>query len=1161
MQDYFLSLHEDTQRCYDIGGKARAKGMDPKDEIEIPQAADLAARVEQLVGPPGIAKEIRELSSEMGREELSLQIAKRIASLGRWKSKEEALDQAVRTGLAILTEGVLVAPLEGVAKVKIGRNSDGSEYVSLFFAGPIRSAGGTGQALTVLIADVVRRELGLDKYKPFKAEVERYQEEVPIYRQIMHLQYDPSPEEIALITANCPVCIDGEGTEKEEVAGHRDMKRVETNRVRGGACLVLAEGMCLKAKKIQKHVHNLGIKGWEFLDEFIKKPNGSNISEEKEDREVGEKFIPECKDAIDGPQVIENGARNTSRTKVIPDPTIGISSCLPPETKYIKDLIAGRPVLAYPSRKGGFRLRYGRARTTGLAALAINSATMVVADDFLAVGTQLKIERPGKAGVVTPCDDIEGPIVVLKNGDMIQLNSIEEAKEKKGLIDHIVDMGEMLLPYGEFVENNHPLIPGAYTIDWWEKEVKKTIAPDTIPQDLKGILEGGETPDAQTAIQISRDYHVPLHPHYNLFWHDIEVDELGKLIEAIKGGARLEGDSLVLPNESQIKEILIKLGALHRVENNEIVLTRYAYPVLAACGFDMKLEQRMGLGDLDIPPAQNGNGGALTQSVVATLAGFKIRPRAPIRIGARMGRPEKANERKMSPMVHVLFPIGQRGGSQRLIKEAAKKGSVEVEASVRKCRACGRDTPLQPCICGGSTESVAPPCIQTIQLGELLTKAQTNLGGAKVPDLKGVIGLISEAKTPEPLEKGILRARHGVSVFKDGTVRFDMTDVPLTHFRPYEIGTSVEKLKYLGYTKDVKGRPLEHDGQLLELKVQDLVPSLSCGEYFVKCASFLDDLLGLYYELPRFYHASAPSDLVGQLVVGLAPHTSGGVLGRIIGYTSAKVGYAHPFYHAAKRRNCDGDEDCLMLLLDGLLNFSRSYLPSTRGGLMDAPLILTTRIDPNEIDKEAHNVDAGGDYPLEFYEAAAMGKPAGDVKKIMDLVGDRIGTPSQYEDLGFTYDTPDIGAGPKESAYKTLGTMIEKMEAQLALAKKISAVDEADVASKVICTHFLPDMLGNLKSFSRQKVRCTKCNKKYRRIPLCGKCIAKSRSNNDVCGGDLTLTVHEGGVKKYLDITKKVAKRYNVSKYTQQRIMLAEKAISSLFDNDRLKKCTLEDFL
>ena len=33
---------------------------------------------------------------------------------------------------------------------------------------------------------------------------------------------------------------------------------------------------------------------------------------------------------------------------------------------------------------------------------------------------------------------------------------------------------------------------------------------------------------------------------------------------------------------------------------------------------------------------------------------------------------------------------------------------------------------------------------------------------------------------------------------------------------------------------------------------------------------------------------------------------------------------------------------------------------------MDAPLVLTTRLDPNEIDKEAHNVDVKWEYPLEL---------------------------------------------------------------------------------------------------------------------------------------------------------------------------------------------------
>lgn len=35
---------------------------------------------------------------------------------------------------------------------------------------------------------------------------------------------------------------------------------------------------------------------------------------------------------------------------------------------------------------------------------------------------------------------------------------------------------------------------------------------------------------------------------------------------------------------------------------------------------------------------------------------------------------------------------------------------------------------------------------------------------------------------------------------------------------------------------------------------------------------------------------------------------------------------------------------------------------------MDAPLILTTSINPSEIDKEALNLDIGWEYPVDFYK-------------------------------------------------------------------------------------------------------------------------------------------------------------------------------------------------
>ena len=219
---------------------------------------------------------------------------------------------------------------------------------------------------------------------------------------------------------------------------------------------------------------------------------------------------------------------------------------------------------------------------------------------------------------------------------------------------------------------------------------------------------------------------------------------------------------------------------------------------------------------------------------------------------------------------------------------------------------------------------------------------------------------------------------------------------------------------------------------------------------------------------------------------------------------------------------------------------------------MDAPLVLTTRLDPNEIDKEAHNVDCLREYPLELYHAAMEMKEPKEIEKIMDLVGGRVGTPDQYEHMGFTHDTHDISDGPKYSAYTTLETMMDKMDAQLMLGKKIRAVDEKDVAVRVLNKHFLPDMIGNLRSFSTQTVRCTKCGQKYRRMPLSGRC--------NQCGNGLTLTVHEASVKKYLEISKTIGRKYGLDDYTCERIDILEMSMNSVFNNDKVKKCKLSDF-
>jgi len=1086
MNAYFQRLQDEANRCYAVARDARSRGLDPEMDVEIPQADDLASRVEMLLDFDGIAEIIRETAKGHNREEMSIIVAKKVAKEYRGP-KDEALDKAVRVGLAVLTEGILVAPLDGIAEVKI--HGEGNHtYASISFAGPIRSAGGTGQAMSVLIADVVRAELGIGPYEATPQEIERWKEEVPLYRRKANLQYLPSEEEIAAIIGGCKVCVDGEGTEDAEISGYRDLPRIGTNRVRGGACCVVAEGLALKAKKLSKHVKKLDIDGWDFLKVMIKEKKGD-----------------------------------------------GQTKGIQPNFKFIKDMVAGRPVYSHPSNKGGFRLRYGRSRTAGLASISIHPALMYIVQETLAIGTQIKIERPGKAGITTPCDMLDGPLILMKNGNLIRAKTIEQAKKiGPEQIDHIVDLGEILIPVGEFLENNHPLVPSVFDIGWYS----------AILDSRNIMIDNPEQMSLEESLQLAREHDIPIHPAYTFMWNNLSIGEVNELGELLVKNGRIKDDCVLLPDTRNARHFMMELGIPYVIEEDVLKLENAGalYPSL---GLESGSEA------MAVPDGDHED----TLDYVSALAGFRILDRLGTYIGARMARPEKAAVRKMKPPVHGLFPVGTAGGQQRLLSKAADgTGKYKIDLGVRKCKSCGKTGFLPICSeCGAHTWTLNRVEEQNVDAYAIVKNSREMLKLHSMPKVKGVKGMISKNKTPEMPEKAILRAKHDIFVFKDGTSRFDCTDAPLTHFRPNEINTSVKKLIELGYTTDIEGKTLEDDSQMLELKPQDIVLADNGGDYLLQVSQFIDELLVSFYGMEPFYNAETRHDLVGAGLLGLSPHTSGGVLSRLIGFTRARVGYAHPFFHAAKRRNCDGDEDCFMLLMDGLLNFSVSFLPEKRGGRMDAPLVLMTKIDPNEIDKEAHAVDVGYNYDLAIYEAGREYADPKDLeaKKLIDTVGNRIGSNLQYENFGFTLDTGDISAGPNVSSYKTLESMGEKTRVQLDLARTISAVDEKDVAERLLNNHLIPDMIGNLRSFSNQKVRCTKCGKKYRRMPLAGNCK---------CGHKLIMTVHAASVRKYLEMSKSIADEFQVSTYVYQRIDMLESDMCSMFENDKIKDCKLSDF-
>ena len=266
--------------------------------------------------------------------------------------------------------------------------------------------------MALALIDYIRESFGYEKFDPDEKEIKRYVTEIFDYHErVTNLQYLPTEEEVLFLAKNLPIQITGEPTEQKEISNFKDLPRVETNLIRGGLCLIFAEGLAQKAQKAQRLIKGLQAKdfkisSWAFLDEYIQ------LHKKR-----------------------EKGSSDTSPT-------------------YIKDLVAGRPVFGHPSKSGGFRFRYGRSRVAGFSATSIHPATMGISNGFLSTGTQLKIEKPTKGCIITSCDSIDGPIVKLKNGSVRKIEDFEQARKIYPEVEEIIYFRDILFPFGDVANRN-----------------------------------------------------------------------------------------------------------------------------------------------------------------------------------------------------------------------------------------------------------------------------------------------------------------------------------------------------------------------------------------------------------------------------------------------------------------------------------------------------------------------------------------------------------------------------------------------------------------------------------------------------------------------------------------------------------------------------------
>ena len=1179
---YFEGLEKNVKKEWKVAEAARAKGLDPVDKVETSLAMSLAEKSIELVATmypqvrdKKIVDRILELEEAYGKSDLavSFQIAEEIAKekYCKFESLLQAIEAGIRVGFAYSTLGVVASPLEGFTELKLNKTRDGKDYFVAYFSGPIRSAGTTATTTALMLIDYLREMFGFAKYDPSEDEVKRYvTENYDFHERVSNLQYLPTEEEIVYLARNMPIEISGEASERKEVSNYKDLSRISTNFIRGGMCLCFSEGLAQKAQKGMRMLRLLKEKGfkstgWDFLDKYI---------DMHKKREKG------------GAEVVAT---------------------------YIQDLVAGRPVYGHPSWSGGFRFRYGRSRISGFSSTSIHPATMGISNDFLSSGTQLKIEKPSKGCIVTSCDSIDGPIVKLRDGSVRKVETYEEAKKLYKDVEEIIYLGDMLFPLGDVINRNYELLKPGYVEEWWglelaeaiEEKFNKQNGVPTQPPNSQFALEDRnegvvksksftlcekEAVDLfnvsfEQALEFSEKYKIPFHPKYICYWTQISIEDFMWLLDWLQNAEWRE--KLVLPYAKSVREkfaegkrALELLGVEHEVVFDNVVV-KDGREFL----FNLGLKPESLFKEIVQKIILESKNKESVLEIVNDLCEFEIKDKAGTFIGSRMGRPEKAKLRKLTGSPSALFPIGEQGGRFRSVNAAVDVGFIKGDFPIYFCSKCGKETIYKICEdcgveaekryycweCGGvidkpkcdKHERVRKHYSRKIDSKHYFEKAIEHLGLQRheIPELiKGVRGTSSEDHDFENLAKGILRSKHGLCVNKDGTVRYDATEVSITQFKALEIGVGIEKLKKMGYEKDIYGGSLEREDQILDLMPQDII--LPCcpdsddekaDDVFLRITQFIDEELERFYKLPRFYNLKSKEDLVGQLVVCMAPHNCAGVIGRIIGFSKVQGLTASPYIHAAVRRDCDGDEAAIMLLMDVLLNFSRKFLPDHRGGRQDAPLVLNARIQAGEVDKEVLDFETVFNYPLEVYRLAEQGKHSSETEKLLETIKARVrGGTDPFTQIGFTHDTADFNAGVVNSAYKSLPTMQEKVANQMELVSKIRAVDTSDVARLIIERHFIRDIRGNLRKFAQQQFRCVTCNEKFRRPPLSGICTK--------CGGKIIFTIHEGSIIKYLEPAISLANNFNIKPYTKQALELAKDYIESIFGKELDKQIELKQW-
>ena len=782
---------------------------------------------------------------------------------------------------------------------------------------------------------------------------------------------------------------------------------------------------------------------------------------------------------------------------------------------------------------GSFRFILGRAPNTGFGTAGFHPTAFEVLDNLLVTGTQVKIDSLVTVRAL-PVDSIEPPIVKLHNGTVLALESNKKAREVKNQITKILSYGDILIS-AEDLPASEEFLEG-YTIEHWADQLKSTRASTNI-QDIPSVDKlltdpFHTTPSFEEALEISRRLDIPMHPHYTYSWELITLRDLIDLkTETIFNSAH--PSEIRFSNTPRTKSILEKLLLPHTIEDNIIIAENdhtkaISYILSSIHTDDVKTFTSM-------------------HDLITAQTGIQFKQKTETNVQVTIAGPEISTNRSLQPPAHSIFPVGRTSYSRDII--VACNTITKTELPKYLCKQCKATTPYPVCSTCRTTSTQlfhCPYCATSsdttqckkcgraavrfdatpINLQQILNSAIEEAQIRPYAPLRGIDKARGPQRKVERLEKGILRQRHNLFVFKDGTIRFSITNAPLTHFTPKMIGTDPATLRQLGYTSDVNGNQTIDENSLLVLRPQDVVIPYTAADYLRRTADFIDETLKKLYKIRPFYDFKNLNDLIGHLIVGISPATSIGLIGRIIGFVDASVCYAHPAWHAAKEHNASADD--ITLFMDVLLNFSPQFLSYQNGDFFGAPILLVPILDPDD------SIVITRRKPTDVID-----QPRRARLKMEDF----------FFTCDFTYPTSVLSTSHAKSSYFDL-SLKERIQTQLSIIDKATCIDADRAANEILQNAAGRIVLDLIQQYTTQRFKCKNCGETYRRPTMKGLCLT--------CEKQLQPTMSSETIESLVTLGNSIASRYKLSRDTQEQLTLASESFDLLKHGK--KQTTLVDY-